>query len=327
MATGAWLQPESQGDWLFRVGGGRFVQSSPRPKARFLRQPALEGLTRSSWTETPRNGDRKKSDQRAAATGGGVWPASGGRRGGGFEGIRQPALEGLTRSSWTETPRNGDRKKSDQRAAAPGGGVWPASGGRRGGGHYQRYLGDHGAMLLDALTMIRWPHAAPPPLAAAAARRKIVSDQIDEENPSAQILSSLLVQADEGIPSSVVDLIDDIYRRLPGCAIDGRCVRSFRASQLDVGHRLRALVVRRCAARGVTLDVSSARWCCDVAPLLALAGRRLRRAGCATMRDRRATLRAAVRLAWRDVARGCRAILRVAPPPAGRRYGDAPAMS
>ncbi|KZV22222.1 Linoleoyl-CoA desaturase (ISS) [Dorcoceras hygrometricum] len=60
----AWLQPESQGDWLFTVGGGRFVQSSPRPEARFLHQPALEGLTRSARTETPRNGDRNKSDQR-----------------------------------------------------------------------------------------------------------------------------------------------------------------------------------------------------------------------------------------------------------------------
>ncbi|KZV30176.1 hypothetical protein F511_20806 [Dorcoceras hygrometricum] len=76
--VGAWLQPESQGDWLFTVGGGRFVQSSPRPEARFLRQPALEGLTRSARTETPQNGDRNKSDQRAAAAGGGAWAAAGG---------------------------------------------------------------------------------------------------------------------------------------------------------------------------------------------------------------------------------------------------------
>ncbi|KZV50288.1 hypothetical protein F511_33193 [Dorcoceras hygrometricum] len=50
----------------------------------------------------------------------------------------------------------------------------------------------------------------PPPL-----RRKVVSANLDKENPSAQILSGLLVKADEGIPSPVVDLIDDIYRRLP----------------------------------------------------------------------------------------------------------------
>ncbi|KZV36818.1 triacylglycerol lipase [Dorcoceras hygrometricum] len=76
----AWLQPESQGDWLFMVGGGRFVQSSPRPEARFLRQPALESLKRSARTETPRNGDRNKSDQRAAAAGGGAWAAADGVR-------------------------------------------------------------------------------------------------------------------------------------------------------------------------------------------------------------------------------------------------------
>ncbi|KZV22269.1 hypothetical protein F511_07470 [Dorcoceras hygrometricum] len=74
----AWLQPESQGDWLFTVGGGRFAQSSPRPEARFLRQPALEGLTRSARTETPRNSDRNKSDQRVAVAGGGAWAAAGG---------------------------------------------------------------------------------------------------------------------------------------------------------------------------------------------------------------------------------------------------------
>ncbi|KZV13738.1 hypothetical protein F511_45100 [Dorcoceras hygrometricum] len=62
-----------------------------------------------------------------------------------------------------------------------------------------------------------------------------------------------------------------------GCAIDGRCVRACRASRLDDGHLLRALVVRRCAARGVTLDVSSTGWCCDVTPLVALAGRTKRR--------------------------------------------------
>ncbi|KZV44684.1 hypothetical protein F511_27953 [Dorcoceras hygrometricum] len=57
-------------------------QSGPRPEARFLCQPALEGLTRSARTETPRNGDRNKSDQRAAAAAGGdvgLWRRGGGR--------------------------------------------------------------------------------------------------------------------------------------------------------------------------------------------------------------------------------------------------------
>ncbi|KZV41492.1 hypothetical protein F511_15130 [Dorcoceras hygrometricum] len=51
----------------------------------------------------------------------------------------------------------------------------------------------------------------PPPLFAG----KSFPAKFDEENPSAQISSGLLVQADEEIPSPVVDLIDDIYRRLP----------------------------------------------------------------------------------------------------------------
>ncbi|KZV16102.1 hypothetical protein F511_44934 [Dorcoceras hygrometricum] len=51
--------------------------------------------------------------------------------------------------------------------------------------------------------------------AAVASLVGIVSGQLDEENPSVQISSGLLVQSDKGIPSPVVDLIDDIYRRLP----------------------------------------------------------------------------------------------------------------
>ncbi|KZV56133.1 hypothetical protein F511_20407 [Dorcoceras hygrometricum] len=45
---GAWLRPVSRGNWHFTVGGGRLRQSGPRPEGRLLRQPALEGLTRSS---------------------------------------------------------------------------------------------------------------------------------------------------------------------------------------------------------------------------------------------------------------------------------------
>ncbi|KZV14061.1 organic cation/carnitine transporter 7-like [Dorcoceras hygrometricum] len=48
-------------------------------------------------------------------------------------------------------------------------------------------------------TMIRW--AAVPPLsqrAAAASSPEFVPAKFDEENPSAQISSALLVQADEG---------------------------------------------------------------------------------------------------------------------------------
>ncbi|KZV50870.1 serine/threonine protein kinase [Dorcoceras hygrometricum] len=61
-------------------------QSGPRPDSRHLRQPALEGLTNSAWTETPQRGGRNKSGEGAAATalGGGrrrreAWRGGGGR--------------------------------------------------------------------------------------------------------------------------------------------------------------------------------------------------------------------------------------------------------
>ncbi|KZV18762.1 hypothetical protein F511_13035 [Dorcoceras hygrometricum] len=61
------------------------------------------------------------------------------------------------------------------------------------------------------------------PSRAAAGRRptpppsspEIRSGQFDEENPSVQISSGLLVQAYEGVPYSVMDLIGVIYRSLP----------------------------------------------------------------------------------------------------------------
>ncbi|KZV33728.1 PH-interacting protein [Dorcoceras hygrometricum] len=53
LATRAWLRPVSQGNRHFTVGGGRLCQSGPRPEGRLLRQPALEGLTRSARTDSP----------------------------------------------------------------------------------------------------------------------------------------------------------------------------------------------------------------------------------------------------------------------------------
>ncbi|KZV53536.1 tobamovirus multiplication protein 2A [Dorcoceras hygrometricum] len=55
----------------------------------------------------------------------------------------------------------------------------------------------------------------PPPGARRRRFAGISSGQFDEENPTAQISSGLLVQADEGIPPPVVDLIGVIYRNLP----------------------------------------------------------------------------------------------------------------
>ncbi|KZV58366.1 anthocyanidin 5,3-O-glucosyltransferase-like [Dorcoceras hygrometricum] len=54
LATRAWLEPVSRGNRHFSVDGGRLRQSGPRPDARLLRQPALEGLTRSARTDSPR---------------------------------------------------------------------------------------------------------------------------------------------------------------------------------------------------------------------------------------------------------------------------------
>ncbi|KZV33517.1 hypothetical protein F511_08597 [Dorcoceras hygrometricum] len=66
---GAWLRPVSRGNRHFTVYGGRLRQSGPRPEGRLLRQPALEGLTRSARTETPRKVGRNKFRRGAAAQG------------------------------------------------------------------------------------------------------------------------------------------------------------------------------------------------------------------------------------------------------------------
>ncbi|KZV57791.1 hypothetical protein F511_27361 [Dorcoceras hygrometricum] len=73
LATRVWLRPVSRGNRHFTVGGGRLRQSGPRPEARLLRQPALEGLTRSARTDSPRQVGRNKFRRRkaAAAQGGG----------------------------------------------------------------------------------------------------------------------------------------------------------------------------------------------------------------------------------------------------------------
>ncbi|KZV53946.1 hypothetical protein F511_43511 [Dorcoceras hygrometricum] len=67
-------------------------------------------------------------------------------------------------------------------------------------------------------TMIRWaaaplfsltPPPPPPPCAAAVFAGKLVSGQLDVENPFVLILSGLLVQPDEGVSDMVVDRIGD----------------------------------------------------------------------------------------------------------------------
>ncbi|KZV53522.1 hypothetical protein F511_23106 [Dorcoceras hygrometricum] len=51
----------------FTVGGGRYLQSDPRSETGFLRQPALEGLTRSARTDSPRQDWPETVFRRAAA--------------------------------------------------------------------------------------------------------------------------------------------------------------------------------------------------------------------------------------------------------------------
>ncbi|KZV13648.1 hypothetical protein F511_45189 [Dorcoceras hygrometricum] len=60
------------------------------------------------------------------------------------------------------------------------------------------------------------PPPSPPRAAAAAAvfAGKIVSSQLDEENPFVLISSGLLVQPDEGVSDLVVDRIGVNYRNL-----------------------------------------------------------------------------------------------------------------
>ncbi|KZV07110.1 hypothetical protein F511_45409 [Dorcoceras hygrometricum] len=60
LATRAWLRPVSRGNQHFTVDGGRLLQSGPRPERRLLRQPALEGLTISARTDSPRQVGRNK---------------------------------------------------------------------------------------------------------------------------------------------------------------------------------------------------------------------------------------------------------------------------
>ncbi|KZV40555.1 acyl-CoA dehydrogenase-related protein [Dorcoceras hygrometricum] len=64
-------------------------------------------------------------------------------------------------------------------------------------------------------TMIRWATSPPPPGARGRRFAGIRFGQFDEENPSTQISSRLLVQGDEGVSYPVVDRIGVIYRSLP----------------------------------------------------------------------------------------------------------------
>ncbi|KZV49824.1 hypothetical protein F511_43291 [Dorcoceras hygrometricum] len=68
---------------LFSVDCGSLRQSGPRPDPRLLRQAALEALTRSARTDSPRRTGRKQisgDDRRRRVGGGGVGVFERGRR-------------------------------------------------------------------------------------------------------------------------------------------------------------------------------------------------------------------------------------------------------
>ncbi|KZV32181.1 hypothetical protein F511_17006 [Dorcoceras hygrometricum] len=67
LATRAWLRPVSRGNRYFTVDCGRQRQSGTRPETGFLRQPALEGLTRSARMDSPRKIGRNNFRRTAAA--------------------------------------------------------------------------------------------------------------------------------------------------------------------------------------------------------------------------------------------------------------------
>ncbi|KZV23701.1 hypothetical protein F511_08675 [Dorcoceras hygrometricum] len=98
LATRAWLRPVSRGNRHFTVDGGRLRQSGPRPYARLLRQPALEGLTRSARTDSPRRVGRNSFRRLKAAA-----AACLGRRGGYFalDSIGYPRMSASGESSTT----------------------------------------------------------------------------------------------------------------------------------------------------------------------------------------------------------------------------------
>ncbi|KZV49331.1 hypothetical protein F511_22670 [Dorcoceras hygrometricum] len=85
LATRAWLRPVSRGNRNFTVDCDRLRQSGPRLETGFLRHPALEGLTRSARTDSPREDGPetifRRRDAAATATaaafeerkGGGTW--------------------------------------------------------------------------------------------------------------------------------------------------------------------------------------------------------------------------------------------------------------
>ncbi|KZV22103.1 hypothetical protein F511_11631 [Dorcoceras hygrometricum] len=69
-----------RGNQHFTVDCGRLRQSGPRPETGFLRQPALEGLTRSARTDSPRQDWPEQFSEKRGGDGGGDLFREEGRR-------------------------------------------------------------------------------------------------------------------------------------------------------------------------------------------------------------------------------------------------------
>ncbi|KZV13634.1 hypothetical protein F511_45198 [Dorcoceras hygrometricum] len=65
------------------------------------------------------------------------------------------------------------------------------------------------------LLTLTQPPSSPPRAAAVVFAGKLVSGQLDVENPFVLISSGILVQPDEGVSDLVVDRIGVNYRNLP----------------------------------------------------------------------------------------------------------------
>ncbi|KZV46206.1 hypothetical protein F511_20028 [Dorcoceras hygrometricum] len=81
-AAAPWPMRFSRGNWHFTVDCGRLLQSGPRPDTRLLRQPALEGLTRSARTDSPRQDWPEQFPVKRSGGGGGGGGGGGLWRGG-----------------------------------------------------------------------------------------------------------------------------------------------------------------------------------------------------------------------------------------------------
>ncbi|KZV41714.1 F-box protein [Dorcoceras hygrometricum] len=188
--------------WRLAPGSNRNYKKTgaPRPEGRLLRQPALEGLTRSARTDSPRKVGRNEFRRGAAAAAAACEKGKGRPR---ALGLGDTASRGPTTIVAPESQFRTCTSDHD----SIGYPRMSASGESSTTMHRLLHAsGSHPIQPPDD------PNAPPPP---PLLRRKIISGQFNEENPYAQISSRLIVQGDEGVSYPVVDRIGVIYHSLP----------------------------------------------------------------------------------------------------------------